>query len=256
MAQNNSKRTTTIERLKHRYGLREKSGVVIACFVVVIILAIASYFLTGNGCGVEISRGSSETNIQDKAKVETEINSNQGSSNHESTSKKSESEEDQTTVIVDVDGAVAAPGVYEIGGSDPRVRDAVAMAGGLAEDADTSQINLASALSDGEKVYIPHQGETVAAPLASATGSSSSVSGTAATGGQSAGENSSANGLININTATVGELETLPGIGEVTAQTIIKDRETNGLFASTEDLMRVSGIGEKKYEKVKGMICV
>lgn len=142
-------------------------------------------------------------------------------------------------VFVHIDGAVVAPGVYEMTGSLPRVNDAVMAAGGLAGDADTSALNLAAVLSDGEKIYVPRQGEVVAGQASS---------------GADVGASSS--GVININTATAEELDSLPGIGPSTAAAIVEDRERNGPFASPEDLMRVSGIGEGKFSKLKDQIRV
>ena len=127
--------------------------------------------------------------------------------------------------------------MYEFS-SGSRVCDALDAAGGLAEDADTSQINLAAQITDGEKVYVPHEGETVTNITSPETNDTAS------------------SGLVNINTATVEQLDTLPGVGEATATAIIEDREQNGPFTSPEDLMRVSGIGEKKFERLEGLICV
>ena len=133
-------------------------------------------------------------------------------------------------------------------GDSPRVNDAVAAAGGLAEGADTSKLNLAATVSDGEKVYVPAVGEENLASGGTATSSAEEVSG----GGPEAVSNS----IVNINTATAAELTTLPGIGEATAAEIVRDREANGAFTSVEDLMRVSGIGEKKFAKFKDKIRV
>lgn len=147
-------------------------------------------------------------------------------------------------VFVHIDGAVVAPGVYELTGALPRVNDAVIAAGGLAGDADTSTLNLAAVLSDGEKIHVPRQGEAMAAGQTSSGAAS----------GPDVGASSS--GVININTATAEELDSLPGIGPSTAAAIVEDRERNGPFASPEDLMRVSGIGEGKFSKLKDQIRV
>lgn len=148
------------------------------------------------------------------------------------------------SVFVHIDGAVVAPGVYELMGAHPRVNDAVMAAGGLAGDADTTALNLAATLSDGEKIHVPRQGEAVA------SGQTSSGPASGSDGG------ASSSGVININTATAEELDSLPGIGPSTAAAIVEDRERNGPFASPEDLMRVSGIGEGKFSKLKDQIRV
>lgn len=162
----------------------------------------------------------------------------------ETSSDASTPEPVAASIFVHIDGAVVAPGVYELTGSLPRVNDAVIAAGGLAGDADTSALNLAAVLSDGEKIHVPRQGEAVA------TGQTSSVPASGSDGG------ASSSGVININTATAEELDSLPGIGPSTAAAIVEDRERNGPFASPEDLMRVSGIGEGKFSKLKDQIRV
>lgn len=146
-------------------------------------------------------------------------------------------------VVVHVDGAVASPGVYELELEAPRVNDAIRAAGGLLEEADTTALNLADLLIDGQKVHVPMAGEGVDEVTSDAT-SASGAAGAASSG------------TVNINTAGVEELDGLPGIGPSTAQAIVEDRQANGPFASVEDLMRVSGIGEKKFAKLEGKICV
>ncbi|OUO32148.1 ComEA family DNA-binding protein [Olsenella sp. An293] len=149
-------------------------------------------------------------------------------------------DEPPETVLVHVDGAVAAPGVYELPAGS-RVNDAVLAAGGLAAGADTSGVNLAAPVSDGEKVRVPLEGEDVAPAVGEVT----------------AGEGDEGDPApVNLNTAGVEELDELPGVGEATARAIIEDREENGPFTSPEDLMRVSGIGEKKFARLEGLICV
>ena len=147
--------------------------------------------------------------------------------------------------MIDVSGAVAKPGVYKLGADDARVTDAIEAAGGLSDDADRARINLAQKLNDGEKVYVPRIGEDLGidSQLASKLPAESSL-------------DTSHRGLVNINTADETTLQTLSGVGEATAKAIIKERETNGAFESPEDLMRVSGIGEKKFAKLKDDICV
>lgn len=146
------------------------------------------------------------------------------------------------TIVVDVGGAVVRPSVVELP-ADARVNDAIEAAGGLSPDADTGSLNRAAPLSDGAKVHVPRQGEMTAPSAASA-------------GAPSPGEASSSGGPVNINSASLDELDSLPGVGPATAQAIIEDRSLNGPFASIEDIMRVSGIGEKKFDNLKSSICV
>lgn len=140
-------------------------------------------------------------------------------------------------VVVHVAGAVSSPGVYTLP-ADSRVDDAVRAAGATA-DADLSQLNLAQKLADGQKITVPAAGETPA-PADNTAPSDSSQSGA----------------LININTATLEELETQPSIGEVRAQAIIAYREEHGGFRTTDELMEVSGIGEKIFADISPHITV
>ena len=147
------------------------------------------------------------------------------------------------TIQVYVCGAVEVPGVYALK-AQARVFEAVELAGGLTQEADPDQVNQARLLTDGEKIYIPRKGEeTVAVTAAAGTGQS----GTGSTAGT---------GSININTASLSELISLPGIGESKAQSIIDYRTEHGAFASTEDIKSVSGIGEAIYSRIADRICV
>lgn len=143
------------------------------------------------------------------------------------------------SITVDVTGAVTTPGVVELA-ADARVIDAIEASGGLTADADLSSVNRAAKLADGEKVHIPCVGEAPAAPVE---------------GGEAA-SGTSADAPVNINTAGADELDELPGVGPSTAQAIIDEREQGGPFTSVADIMRVSGIGEKKFEKLKDAICI
>lgn len=151
----------------------------------------------------------------------------------------------ETEVYVDVDGAVARPGVYRLK-DGARVSQAIDAAGGLTAEADVTGLNRASKVTDGQKIYVPTVGEQQAA---SATGGAEGGAATVSGAGASSG-------LVNINTASAAELQTLSGIGPSMAQSIIDERTQNGAFASVDDLMRVSGIGEKKLSKIKDCICV
>lgn len=148
-------------------------------------------------------------------------------------------EQEAACVVVDVGGAVLEPGVVELA-SGSRVADAIDAAGGLAQDADCTSLNRAQLLQDGQKVYVPREGES-AAPSG----------GEAVTTGAQQGA-----ALVNINTASLEELDALPGVGPATAQAIVDDRDQNGPFTTPEDLMRVSGIGEKKYANLESLICI
>ena len=150
-------------------------------------------------------------------------------------------------IFVQVAGAVNYPGVYELD-SDARVFEAIALAGGLCEDADDKSINQAALLSDGQKVYIPKVGEELTEELCDGTEASQ--------GGALQGNLQGGGGLLDINSASKEELLSLPGIGEAKAAAIIAYRQEQGLFSSPEDIKKVSGIGDGLYKKISDLICV
>ncbi|MDZ5670361.1 MULTISPECIES: helix-hairpin-helix domain-containing protein [Bacillus] len=149
-------------------------------------------------------------------------------------------DESSEAIVIDIKGAVQHPGVYEMRTGD-RVSQAIEKAGGTNEQADEVQVNLAEILQDGTVVYIPKKGEETAGQQGA---------GGAVQSGGGKGE------LVNINTATVEELQGISGVGPSKAEAIIAYREENGRFQTIEDITKVSGIGEKSFEKIKSSISV
>lgn len=151
-------------------------------------------------------------------------------------------------IRVYVSGEVVAAAVYELP-ADSIVADAVEAAGDFTEEAAADLVNLAQPLADGMHIHIPAAAEVEVA------GERPIVSGPA--GGSSASVGAGRDGdLVNINTASMEELETLPGVGPATAQNIIDYREANGPFERIEEIMDVSGIGEAKFEQMEELITV
>lgn len=229
------------ERVKRMDRLAGKllghKAVVVAMLVVIAMasgLAMASFGGKSDGVSFERNDGSGTS-------VEREVE-DAPSDDAVGSSKKSSS---AAEVYVDVDGAVASPGVYRLK-EGARVSQAIDAAGGLTVEADVTGLNRASKVADGQKIYVPKVGEQQAV-----------TAGGGADGGAvvTSGANDAA-GLVNINTASAAELQALSGIGPSMAQSIIDERTKNGPFASVDDLMRVSGIGEKKLAKIKDCICV
>ncbi|KJE26157.1 competence ComEA helix-hairpin-helix repeat region domain protein [Geobacillus kaustophilus] len=149
-------------------------------------------------------------------------------------------EEAPKTAVVDVKGAVAKPGVYEVA-ADARIRDVIVLAGGLTDEADETKVNLAAKVRDEMMIYVPAKGE--AAPASETTGAAPKDE--AGIGPQ-----------VAVNTATEEELMQLPGIGPAKAKAIIAYREEHGPFRRAEDLLNVTGIGEKTLEKLKPYLLV
>jgi competence protein ComEA len=142
-----------------------------------------------------------------------------------------------TIAIVYISGAVQHPDVYQVS-SAARVKDVVLAAGGLTEDAATDRINLADHISDAQHIHIPSQAEPAPEPAAA---------GASATPGNQ-------EKLLNINTASAADLDSLPGIGQSIAQRIVEYRTTNGPFQSAEDLRKVKGIGPALFANIAPLI--
>lgn len=151
-------------------------------------------------------------------------------------------------IYVHITGEIKYPGVYEMETGD-RVFQLVEKAGGLTENADISSINLSKKLVDGEKI-------TIFAKKTSVVTENLSSSGNLYNPPISTNSSTNSSNLININTASQKELEELPGIGPTLSQRIIEYREKNGYFQTIEDIKKVSGIGDKKFEAIKDLITV
>ena len=144
-------------------------------------------------------------------------------------------------IAVHVVGAVQQPGVYHLAAGS-RGDDAVRLAGGATAQADLKQVNLAAVLVDGQQLWIPRRGERIP---------NNSVPNTV--------PNAPRNGvpaLVDINQATVADLDRLPGVGPSTAQAIVDHRTRNGPFASVDDLLAVRGIGPAKLAELRALVRV
>jgi len=157
-------------------------------------------------------------------------------------------------ITVYISGAIQKPGIVTIE-SNKRLFDAIKMLGGTSEDADLNRVNMAIKLEDEKHYIVPRIGEVISVEDEEINQVSNS--------GQTNTSNSNANkpdqnksSKVNINTADVKELDTLPGIGEATANKIIQHREDNGKFKSIGDIKNVNGIGEKKFDNIKDLISV
>jgi competence protein ComEA len=170
-------------------------------------------------------------------------------------------------VFVDVGGAVVRTGVIALPPGS-RITDAIEAAGGLTEAADVSLINRAQVVADGDKLYIPTTSEVENGLLKPSVGlvigeggiSGASAGGSAIAPGTSVSVGNApgtdAQGRVNLNTADAETLQLLNGVGPATAQKIIDYRSAHGQFKRIEDIMNVSGIGTKTFEKLKDRICV
>lgn len=219
-----------------KLNLKQKK---IIAIILIILVVIAYYYFYLRDTTEEISN------------QDLEINNTQ------------ENNQTNETIVVHVSGAVNIEGIVELEAGS-RIANAIEKAGGIKENADMTDINLAYPLEDGMKIHIPTKEETEANKNNENTPAESYV--TAASGGvnskeatnstQSSSTSDTSSKKVNINTATQEELDTLPGIGPSIASKIIDYREQNGKFNSIEEIKEVSGIGEAKYEKIKDSITI
>ena len=169
------------------------------------------------------------------------------------------SSEETKTLVVHICGAVSAPGVYELPAGS-RIIDAVEAGGGFLPEADESCCNLAEEIVDGCQIYIMTKTESCAdGQTEKKAGIQTSPDSDMQTTDRNVRSNSATaleNGLVNLNTADVAALMTLPGIGESRAKAIISYREQHGAFAQIEDIMKISGIKQAAFSKIKDKITV
>lgn len=142
----------------------------------------------------------------------------------------------ESATYVHVAGAVARPGVYRVRAGG-RVTDVVDAAGGPAPDADVDQLNLAARVADGERVYVPRRGEAI--PASAPAGAAGAPA-----------------GPLDLNTATIDQLDALPGVGPATARAIVDWRTEHGPFTRVQDLLEVRGIGEAKLAALRPKVRV
>lgn len=215
--------------------------------------------------------GNENTNITEESNPNgsDEENNNQGSNNENVSLENQENDEEK--IYIYITGQVNNPGVVILS-EGSRIVDAIEVAGGITSKADISKVNLVYVLQDGMKVNIPSENDLKTNPdfeyitmssgdlkndeNLSGSNTSNSDDSSELSSNSSSQENSSKNSIVNINTATQTELETLPGIGPSIALKIINYRKENGKFSKIEDIKNVSGIGDSKFESIKKFITV
>ena len=210
-------------------------GMPVCMLKTILVVSVSAAFCGCAKTDKVITFGTDRVDAGDYAYLsESDMDPDEGNTEGDSKDKQGpeslkEPEKDET-VYVHVCGAVNTPGVYSLK-TGSRAADALEAAGGFAQEADKDKINLAAFISDGQQLYFPRIGEETKAY-------------------EEAGD------LVNINSADISELCTVPGIGKSKAEAIIEYRNNNGRFSNPEDIMNVSGIGQGVYEKIKAHICV
>ncbi len=193
-----------------------------ASIVILITLLVGIYLMVNKEPQVDTTMWE-ETSLTTTAEVATDATK----------------ERAETMIYVDIKGAVKVPGIYQLK-NQQRIWDALALAGGVSEEADTAQVNYAQKVKDQMIIYVPKKGEAVAQSLETLQ--------------ESAPAQQNQEEKINLNTATEAELQTISGIGAKKAQEIIRFRDEQGPFKTVEELKNVPGIGEKTVERLKDML--
>jgi competence protein ComEA len=160
------------------------------------------------------------------------------------------SSDDGSSITVDVEGAVKHPNVYQVA-PGARALQALGKAGGITDDADPASVNRAEKLTDGQEIIVLTKEQTAAHSRRS---SHARRSGRRTKSGKSTVKITS--GTININTASLDELEQIPGVGKITAQRIVDERQQIGGFRNSSDLMEIDGMTPSKFEKMRPFISI
>lgn len=236
-------------RLPVLVGLITVGALVIVLLGQQLLGVISGEVFADSGILVEAGETSDDQITQDSSNTSDGQDSKEGSAGDVSDSGKDANAQaaSSRSIYVDVVGQVKNPGMYELT-EGARLAVAVEMAGGFTKKADRASVNQAQILTDGQQVVVAEKQSEPSSSTSQAKTSSSGASTSSAAGSTGA--------KVNINTADADALTSLSGIGDVTAQKIIADREANGAFKKPEDIKRVSGIGDKKYEAIADFICV
>ena len=220
--------------------MNKKINIIVILISSFIIICTIAYKLNLNTQDEVYIVSENEENIEeDNIKIEKDYETNNIENNIEYKNKENTISKN---VTIYVSGEVNNPGIVTIE-SDKRLYDAVEKLGGVTQNADLNRINLAIKLNDEEHYIIPKIGEDNIISQDISVNNIDTIK----------NEQTS---KININTATIEELDNLPGVGESTANKILNYREENGMFKSIEEVKNVNGIGEKKYIDIKDKICI
>lgn len=230
---------------------RAAAGAALVLLLAVAVLAGRTVLAERSAAPVPVAGSRTVTSTGDRSAFETGATSQSAEGSTDPSSSAAAPGTASGTLYVHVVGRVRSPGVVEVPAGS-RVADAVRKAGGLSSGADTTQVNLARLVVDGEQIVIAREGETPA-PASTAGAPAAAPSPGIAPGTPGV---TGADQQVSLNTADQATLETLPGVGPVLAQRIIEWRTTNGGFTAVEELNEVSGIGEKLYAQISPKVRV
>ena len=235
MAQISNNRTQIINKLMRRFNLSQQQLLAVIAVVILGIVSVVVFIgMINAGTSESFDRSHNQANSTQSAIVAENPQHSQEDTSTEQPGDDHKIKEASPQMMVHVDGAVKSPGLYALQ---------------MTEDANSQGINLASPVEDGQKIYIPRKGEEAPPEI-------SQPDQNKATSNKQTDKKSDKKTVVDINRATVEEFTKLHGVGEELAKRIVADRQKNGPFKTTEDLMRVSGIGQKKFDQLKDNIRV
>ncbi|MGO1470439.1 MAG: SLBB domain-containing protein [Tissierella sp.] len=218
----------------------KKEQVVILIVISIIVLVVGFKFLSK-----QIMTKNNKNDKDNELIIKTDNLEKEMETDNDIDRQEEQYEKDiKEDIIVHISGQVENPGIVELK-SGERLMDAVELLGGLTGEADEDRINLAKKLQDEEKIYIPKIGEELEIEILDAVETSNSVD----------KDTEKGRDKIDINICTKEELNSLPGIGDVLSDRILEYREDN-IFKTIEDIMNVSGVGDKKFEGLKDLIII
>lgn len=220
---------------------------------VIIVVVTAFLFFGPKGKNENVTLENKKDEISSGKASETANDGGNGEVAEESDKEKET--QGGGKIFIDIAGEVKNPGVYEVT-SDSRIFEAIEKAGGLTEKADTTNVNQAETVKDGQKISIPKKGATAQSSGGSGGESSQTTSAPASNAQTSTGTDPASGTKININSADSSQLQTINGIGPSTAEKIIRYRTSKGAFKSIDDLKKVNGIGDKKLEKLRPYVTI
>ncbi len=224
-------------------------GVIAGVIVVIVGIFAYKYFYIDNGPENVIETSKSQETKGNEA--DESYNTDEDEEDTETSDGIFTTKSKKTSIMVHIIGEVNKPGVVKLK-EGARIVDAIEAAGGQTENADLTMVNLAYVLEDGTQIYIPKYGDNLEDISLVREDAGEGVIKESAVNDGKTGENTK----VNINTATKEKLTTLPGIGEAMAEKIIEYRTQNGKFSTPEDIKKVNGIGDSKYNNIKDRITV
>lgn len=238
----------------------DKKKIIICIAAILVVTVLFIIFVINRNQNKNIIDLNSLVGEENQTEESSENSNNENLKGEENSEKGTNAEnsgmntekQNSETIVIHITGEVKKEGVIYLE-EGARIIDAIKEAGGETKQADLSQVNLAYELQDGQKIYIPNKNEKITEYIVD--NSNENLMNNQNTNKSDLGSNGKII-KININTATLAELDNLPGIGPSTAQKIIEYREENGKFKKIEDIQNVKGIGEAKYEDIKEKITV